>query len=69
MAPNFKVFKVPKSSSIRTICTEEEDEDPNHDYICHLTLPSNCPIKNVIEVSVTNVITLFYFTLLYRAHL
>lgn len=56
LAPIFEVVKLPKdktstkASAILFGGTEDEDEDPNHNYICTITLPINCPIQEPIKV-------------------
>ena len=53
LVPHFSVFKISKYGDVsEELSTElEEEEDPNFDFISYLTLPINCPIKKIIEVS------------------
>lgn len=53
LVPSFKVRKIPKDNPGNlgeVIYTDDEDEDHNFNYICSLSLPFNCPIKEIIEV-------------------
>ena len=54
LTPFFEVRKIRKDdpgNRGEVIYTEDEDEDPKFNYICSLSLPFNCPIKKIIEVS------------------
>ena len=54
LTPVFRVTKLPKDNAtpgVELYSDEEDEEDPKHDYICHVSLPMNCPLKETIEVT------------------